>query len=47
MDSEFPYPDKRDDIVVALYYSFKKQEIMPDEITDYIEKHGLTVKDEK
>lgn len=43
MDSEFPYPDKRDDIVIALYHSFKDQEVMPDEITDYIEEHGLTV----
>ena len=43
MDQEFPYPDKRDDIVIALYHSFKDQEVMPDEITDYIEEHGLTV----
>lgn len=45
MDPEFPYPDKRDDIVIALYYSFKDQVTMPDEIIDYIKEHRLTVKD--
>ncbi len=43
MDQGFPYPDKRDDIVIALYHSFKDQEVMPNEIINYIEEHGLTV----
>jgi hypothetical protein len=45
MDKSFPYKDKIDDIVVSLYALFSKDKhnVVPDEITEYIESHNLDV----
>ena len=45
MDESFPYKDKIDDIVVSLYALFSKDKhnVVPDEITEYIESHNLDV----
>lgn len=42
-DSEFPYPDKRDEIITALWHSINdmKDIEMPEELQKYVEEHGI------
>jgi len=42
-DPGFPYPDKRDEIIVALWHSIDdmKDVEMPEELQDYVEEHNL------
>ena len=42
-DSEFPYPDKRDEIIIAVWHSINDMSdiAMPKELQDYVDEHNL------
>jgi hypothetical protein len=45
MDSEFPYKNKLDDIVISLYHLYNNDERynIPDEIIEYLDEHNIKV----
>lgn len=42
-DADFPYPDKRDEIIIALWHSLNDQKdiVIPDELQQYVDEHHL------
>lgn len=42
-DPEFPYPNKRDEIIIALYHSLNnmKDTEIPEELQNYVDEHNL------
>lgn len=42
-DSDFPYPEKRDEIIIAIWHSINDMNdiVMPEELQEYVDEHHL------